>query len=122
MVLTYTGILTLHLDKESYERAGLVGKPDGVKGGRGTKPWWGKMSSVKYSHNILTQICTVIEINLRLPSMLHGRKAFERILYAFKNVLTKPVTWLFHDLNSTGKHPLALNDYHIRLNSASPRT
>lgn len=35
------GILTLHLDKESYERAGLVGKPDGAKGKRGTKPWWG---------------------------------------------------------------------------------
>lgn len=36
------GILTLHLDKESYERAGLVGVPDGVKGKRGIKPWWGK--------------------------------------------------------------------------------
>lgn len=36
------GLLTMHLDKESYERAGLVGVPDGVKGKRGTKPWWGK--------------------------------------------------------------------------------
>jgi hypothetical protein len=35
------GILTLHLDKESYERAGLVGKPEGLKGERGTKPRWG---------------------------------------------------------------------------------
>lgn len=35
------GILTLHLDKENYERAGLVGKPEGVKGKRGTKPRWG---------------------------------------------------------------------------------
>ncbi len=35
------GILTLFLDKETYERAGLVGQPDGVKGKRGLKPRWG---------------------------------------------------------------------------------
>jgi ribonuclease P/MRP protein subunit RPP40 len=44
----------------------------------------------------------VVEINLRLPSMLHGKKGFDRIVYAFKNVLNTPVTWLFHDLNATG--------------------
>lgn len=33
--------MTLYLDKESYERAGLVGKPDGAKGKRGTRPRWG---------------------------------------------------------------------------------
>ncbi|KAG4443567.1 hypothetical protein IFR05_000944 [Cadophora sp. M221] len=76
------GILTLHLDKESYERAGLVGKPDGVKGKRGTKPRW------------------VVEMELRLPSMLHGKKGFDRIVYAFKNVLNIPVTWLFLDLGA----------------------
>lgn len=38
------GILTLYLDKESYERAGLAGKPDGAKGSRGTKPRWGKVT------------------------------------------------------------------------------
>lgn len=32
----------MFLDKEAYERAGLVGKPDGVKGKRGLKPRWGK--------------------------------------------------------------------------------
>lgn len=36
------GILTLSLDKESYERAGLVGKPDGVEGARGTRARWGE--------------------------------------------------------------------------------
>jgi ribonucleases P/MRP protein subunit RPP40 len=45
----------------------------------------------------------VVEVNLRLPSMLHGRKGFDRIVHAFKNVLTTPVTWLFHDLGTTGK-------------------
>ena len=44
----------------------------------------------------------VVEINLRLPSMLHGKKGFDRIVYAFKNVLTMPVTWLFHDLRAAG--------------------
>ena len=41
----HVGVLTLYLDKESYERAGIVGKPYGVKGQRGTKPRWGKESS-----------------------------------------------------------------------------
>ncbi|PSS20126.1 hypothetical protein M430DRAFT_100089 [Amorphotheca resinae ATCC 22711] len=81
------GILTLYLDKESYERAGLTGVPDGVKGKRKTKPRW------------------VVEINLRLPSMLHGKKGFDRIVYAFKNVLSTPVTWLFCDLGATALAP-----------------
>lgn len=32
----------MYLDKETYERAGLVGKPHGVKGQRGLKPRWSK--------------------------------------------------------------------------------
>ena len=36
------GLLTLYLDKETYERAGLVGKPHGVKGKRNLKPRWSK--------------------------------------------------------------------------------
>jgi ribonuclease P/MRP protein subunit RPP40 len=35
------GILTMYLDKEAYERAGLVGKPYGPKGNRKLKPRWG---------------------------------------------------------------------------------
>lgn len=38
-----------------------------------------------------------IEIDLRQPSMLHGKKAFERVVWAFKNVLNRSVAWLFHD-------------------------
>jgi len=34
------GVLRLALDKESYERAGIVGKPDGVKGERSGRPRW----------------------------------------------------------------------------------
>ena len=43
---------------------------------------------------------TVVELNLRLPSMLHGKKGFERIVWAFRNVLTESVAWLFCDLAS----------------------
>jgi hypothetical protein len=31
--------------------------------------------------------------------MSHGKKGFERIVWAFKNVLNKAVSWLFHDLD-----------------------
>jgi ribonucleases P/MRP protein subunit RPP40 len=33
----------MYLDKETYERAGLVGKPHGAKGARGLQPRWGKL-------------------------------------------------------------------------------
>jgi ribonuclease P/MRP protein subunit RPP40 len=36
--------------------------------------------------------------------MFHGKKGFDRIVYAFKNVLTKPVTWLFTDLRAQGMY------------------
>jgi ribonuclease P/MRP protein subunit RPP40 len=42
MLISILGVLTMFLDKEAYERAGLVGKPHGVKGKRGLKPRWGK--------------------------------------------------------------------------------
>ena len=78
------GVLTLALEKESYERAGLVGESDGAKGKRGARARW------------------LVEINLRQPSMLHGKKGFDRIVYAFKNVLNTPVTWLFCNLEGEG--------------------
>ncbi|MCJ1223615.1 hypothetical protein MMC12_000258 [Toensbergia leucococca] len=77
------GILRLELAKESYERCGLIGKPI-RDGGR-------KHLKTRYA----------VEINLRLPSMLHGKKGFERIVWAFKNVLNHSMTWLFHDLQDT---------------------
>ncbi|KAL1634955.1 hypothetical protein SLS56_002038 [Neofusicoccum ribis] len=48
-----------------------------------------------------------VEMELRKPSMLHGKKGFERIVWAFKNVLDQSVTWLFHDLQSSDKPPSA---------------
>ena len=39
----------------------------------------------------------MVEINLRLPSLIHGKKGFERIVWAFKNVLNSAVSWMFYD-------------------------
>ncbi|RKF79260.1 putative ribonuclease p 40kda subunit [Golovinomyces cichoracearum] len=77
------GKLSLHLDKQSYESAGLVGKPENDKAERYLKNRW------------------LVEIDLRCPSMQHGKKGFDRIVYAFENVLKNPVTWLFCDLGSS---------------------
>ncbi|RFU74318.1 ribonuclease p 40kda subunit [Trichoderma arundinaceum] len=77
------GNLDLYLDRETYERAGLEGKPYGIKGDRGSKPRW----KVSY--------------NLREESMLHGRKRFDRLAYACKNVLNQPMTWLVCDASSS---------------------
>lgn len=32
--------------------------------------------------------------------MLHGKKGFERVVWAAKNVLNRSVTWLFYHLRS----------------------
>ncbi|KAI3331604.1 ribonuclease P 40kDa subunit [Xylariaceae sp. AK1471] len=77
------GKLTMYLDKETYERAGLVGKPYGVKGARGLKPRW------------------IFEYDLRSPSALHGKKGFDRLVYACKSALNAPTTWLFCNLSKT---------------------
>lgn len=48
----------MFLDKETYERAGLVGKPYGVKGKRGLKPKWSRClcptEGKSHVHGILT--------------------------------------------------------------------
>lgn len=36
-------------------------------------------------------------MDLRLPSMVPGKNGFERWAWAFRNVLTDPVTWLCVD-------------------------
>lgn len=35
--------------------------------------------------------------------MSHGKKGFDRILYACKNVLTQQLTWLFCNVAESGK-------------------
>lgn len=73
------GILRLDIDKESYERAGLQGQTIRGKGRKHTKARFR------------------IELDLRLPSMIHGKKGFERLITAARNVLNTSLTWLFLD-------------------------
>jgi ribonuclease P/MRP protein subunit RPP40 len=80
------------LDKESYERAGLVGKPEDPKGKRGNRGFWSKSILKQRNRQLINAI--VVEIDLRQASMVHGRKGFDRIQYAFKNAIAAPVTWL----------------------------
>ncbi|KAJ5570165.1 uncharacterized protein N7459_009595 [Penicillium hispanicum] len=79
----HDGILKIEMGKEVFERTGLSGKPI-RSGGR-------KHGKERF----------LVELNLRLPSMLHGKKGFERIVWAFKNVLEHSLAWLFCDLGST---------------------
>lgn len=46
-----SGRLTMLLDREAYERAGLVGKPHGVKGKRGSKPRWSRFACIHSTCN-----------------------------------------------------------------------
>lgn len=48
---------------------------------------------------------TEISYNLREESMLHGRKRFDRLVYACKNVLNQPMKWLVCNASSSGKLP-----------------
>ncbi|PWY95071.1 hypothetical protein BO94DRAFT_456164 [Aspergillus sclerotioniger CBS 115572] len=100
------GILKLELGKEIFERTGLTGKPI-RSGGR-------KHAKERY----------IVEINLRLPSMVHGKKGFERIVWAFKNVLNQSVAWLFFDLasgsNGVAEDDLSLKGNHPQIINCEP--
>ncbi|KAK0636519.1 ribonuclease P 40kDa subunit-domain-containing protein [Bombardia bombarda] len=82
-----SGQLTMYLDKEAYERTGMVGKPHGVKGKRGVKPRW------------------IVELDLTNPSMVPGKKTFDRLLYTTKNAHNAPITWMFCNLSATTPNP-----------------
>ncbi|OTA02168.1 hypothetical protein A9Z42_0025080 [Trichoderma parareesei] len=97
------GMLDLYLDRETYERAGLEGKPYGNKGDRGSKPRW----KVSY--------------NLREESMLHGRKKFDRLAYACKQVLNKPMTWLVCNSSSSVMNADMLQSLNAIEKTSSPK-
>ncbi|KAM7203414.1 Ribonuclease P 40kDa (Rpp40) subunit domain containing protein [Naviculisporaceae sp. PSN 640] len=96
------GILTMYLDKEAYERAGIVGKPHGVKGNRGLKPRW------------------VVEVDLNNSSMAPGKKGFDRLVYAAKNALNTPLTWLFYNLAENTPDPDPLEKHNPTTITAHP--
>lgn len=43
----------------------------------------------------------VVEFDLKGDSMIHGKKGFDRLVYASKNALGAPVTWLFCNTSKT---------------------
>ncbi|KAL6921649.1 hypothetical protein FSHL1_005618 [Fusarium sambucinum] len=98
------GVLTMYVDKETHERAGLPGKPYGPKGGRGSKPRW------------------TITYNLRDPSMLRGKKGFDRLIYACKNVFNQPMTWLFCDKTTQIPNPDPLQQFFPTTFTSTPIT
>jgi ribonuclease P/MRP protein subunit RPP40 len=74
------GVLHLDMDKATYERCGLVGIVAPSPGRKHVKSRFR------------------VDLDLRLPSMQHGKKGFERIKWAFKNVVNESMAWLFVDL------------------------
>ena len=54
----------------------------------------------RYIAHVYADFLVVVEVNLRLPSMLHGKKGFDRLLWAAQNVLNKSLNWVFLDLNA----------------------
>ncbi|KAI4594665.1 hypothetical protein KJ359_007757 [Pestalotiopsis sp. 9143b] len=90
----------MHLDKDTYERAGLEGKPHGVKGRRGLKLRW------------------IVQYDLRAPASFPGKKGYDRLLYACKNVLDQPIAWLFHRQSSTPDPDPLLKHFPTKYTSA----
>lgn len=43
----------------------------------------------------------VVEIDLRQASMRHGKKGFERLVWAAKKVLNRSLTWMFYDMSQS---------------------
>jgi ribonuclease P/MRP protein subunit RPP40 len=79
------GVLVITCDRALYERAGLTGTaiPD---------PHARKHGASKFR----------IALNLRLPSMLAGKKGFDRILRAAETVFVGEISWLFYDVSAAG--------------------
>ncbi|KAI9899535.1 hypothetical protein N3K66_005996 [Trichothecium roseum] len=76
------GILEMYLDKETYERAGLVGRPHGPKGSQARGSRW------------------VVSYDLSRPSMRHGKNGFDRLVHASQTVFKQPLSWLICDSES----------------------
>ncbi|KAK0785726.1 hypothetical protein LTS16_010879 [Friedmanniomyces endolithicus] len=92
------GLLRLEVNKVMYERMGLEGKAIPGEGRKHVKARF------------------AIEINLRLPSMIRGKPGFDRVVWAFRNVLNHSVAWLFQDLKAKtdGSGPVAVHQPFVR--------
>jgi ribonuclease P/MRP protein subunit RPP40 len=84
----YEGVLRLELDRPTYERCGLQGRPIEDGGKKHQKARW------------------VVEFDLRNPSMQHGKKGFGRLEWAAKEVLNQSLSCLFYNFNPTSRESL----------------
>ncbi|GAB7366042.1 hypothetical protein MBLNU230_g7611t1 [Neophaeotheca triangularis] len=93
------GTLRLEVSKPTYERLGLQGEAISSEGRKHHKSRF------------------AIDLDLRSPNMVRGKKGFDRVLWAFEHVLNHSITWLFCNLaNSTdGTGPLATFQPLIRI-------
>lgn len=110
------GVLTVELDKSTYERCGLVGYKCPDKSRKHAKLRFRKSTQLSsFFASVWMVISIVINIGLQLdfrrPSMSPGKKAFERIVQAFRATLNDPVVWLVSpneklvDILGKSKHP-----------------
>lgn len=77
------GVLKIEFDRPTYERAGLVGVPLEDGGKKHQRNRW------------------LVEYDLKQGSMKKGKKGFERLKWAAKNVLNDSKSWLFWSANPT---------------------
>ncbi|KAF2002816.1 hypothetical protein P154DRAFT_461731 [Amniculicola lignicola CBS 123094] len=93
----YKGQLRIELDRATYERCGIQGKPIENGGKKHQKARW------------------VIELDLCSKNMKHGKKGFSRLEWACNNVLDQSLTWLFYNPHPNsiealpdGREPIAM--------------
>jgi ribonucleases P/MRP protein subunit RPP40 len=75
------GVLRIEMDRPTYERAGLVGVPVEDGGKKHARARWR------------------VEYDLTLPAARKGKKGFERLRWAARNVLDESKSWLFWSAN-----------------------
>lgn len=105
--ISFLGRLHISIDHATYERAGLQGQAVSDGG-------------VKHKKNRYA-----LDIDLRPSSMLHGKKGFERVVWAAKNVLNHSLTWLFFDCSRQSSHepntsPIPIDKHHPRWFTLTP--
>lgn len=70
------GKLNLYLDRETYERSGLSGKIDERNGNREMRSKW------------------YVTYDLQSPSMQHGKRGFDRLLYGCRSISDQTLNWV----------------------------
>ncbi|ODA76654.1 hypothetical protein RJ55_07925 [Drechmeria coniospora] len=97
----HNGILTMYLDRQTFERVGLEGKPHGATGSHRDNPVW------------------VVSYDFTCSSMVRGKRKFNKLLHACQNVLDEPLQWLFCHTHGPGPCPHPLDRFNPRKHSVA---